>query len=229
MQKVKWGIVAAALSCLIATGTAWACDVQGTVICERTDLSAPVKPLANVTLSFTQDAITYPAGPTDANGAWFFSGYYGNYGLWSVVLDLSEAGGPAEPVPFGQVNIAWSETGISTVAPIQVPASLVPACGGPPPPPPPLCEALQGQEEGSFCPARPLGNEKAECKYFGLVPVLKVEGSGTVAVADADLVLVKAGGCYHVNLAVEAGDILDGPAGGGAFSHTTYCTCPPAP
>lgn len=129
MRAVKLGILAAAAACLMGTSTAWACDVLGSVVCGGTG-----EPVANVQLTFTQGAVSYSAGPTDANGAFGFYLYEGSFGMWGVTLDLSGAGGPAS-FPIDPVEIAWPGEDVAFVlAPIVVD---VPGCEPPPPPPPP--------------------------------------------------------------------------------------------
>lgn len=220
MRMVKSGVLAAAAACLMGISTAaWAVDVQGSVVCAGTSTGIP-----DVGATFTQGGFTYTAW-TDANGVFNFHIYGdgGSLGTWGATLDLTAAGGPAD-ASMGDVYIGWGTPFI--LAPFEVD---VEGCAPPPPPPPPSCPELDGITEGAFCPASPLGNPKAECAYFGLVPSYKednLSGPTHTATTDADLAIVKAGSCYNVYAGVTEGDTLAAPFTQG-ISHVTYCDCPP--
>jgi hypothetical protein len=206
--------------CLMGTSKASAWGVEGSVVCEGT-----AEPVANVQLTFTQGAFSYPAGPTDASGllAFHINGGEGDIGLWGVTLNLTGAGGPASVVIAPVYIDGPPAYGVPyVIAPIEVDASLVPACA----PPPPACPELEGVTDGQTVCLN-LGNPRSECAYFGLVPAGKddgLSGSSFAATKNADLALVKAAGCYKVFLDVTAGDTLT-PPGTQAISHVTYCTC----
>lgn len=209
MIGTKTRIAAAALTWLLGAGAAWACDVQGSVVCAGT-----TDGIGGVTVGFTRNGWTYQA-VTDASGTFAVTLPY-----YDVTSDVSLDFG-AGPVPYQTVFIPYGTP--SVLAPFEVD---VPGCA-PPPPPPPVCTAEL--TEGSFCPSASLGNPKSECKYFGLVPTYKednLSGATYAATTDADLAIVKAGSCYSVYVGVTAGEVLAAPYSQG-ISHVTYCSCPP--
>lgn len=89
-----------------------------------------------------------------------------------------------------------------------------------------------------FCLDNPLGNEGAECGYFGLDVLGKDDGlSGTsyASTRDAYVAIVKAAKCYQVFVDVAKGDTLESPWVWSEkkqqdeqqdISHVTYCACP---
>jgi hypothetical protein len=115
------------------------------------------------------------------------------------------------------------------------------ACGAP------VCDVSGEVTPGLLCTDQPLGNETAECAYFGLVQIAKdiptSESPSFTSTLNAPLALVKtgSGACgggdasYEVYVNVVAGDVLytpeyTGPNGNlkrQAVSHVTYCTCAP--
>ncbi|WP_245529770.1 hypothetical protein [Anaeromyxobacter dehalogenans] len=204
---------------LLGARSASAREAWGYLVCE----SDPSVAVPGAVLTFTQGSVVSTSyAPTGADGWYGFMLYPGNFGLWSVSIDLTAQGGSAN-YDAGQVNIVETSP-LSFVPTITIPAGIIPLCGGTPPPP--VCEELSGVEDGStFCGN--LGNPRNECAYFGLVPAGKddgLTGQSHEASMDADLALVKAGTCYKVYVGVSAGDTLATP-NGQAISHVTYCSC----
>lgn len=221
MRRVKFGFLAAVLVVLLGARTASAREAWGYLVCE----SDPSVAVAGAVLTFTQgNVVSTSYEPTSAVGWYGFMLWPGDFGTWSVSIDLTTLGGPPN-YDAGQVDIVETSP-LSYVPTIGIPAGVIDACGGPPPPPPPACQELDGVEDGStFCGV--LGNPRNECAYFGLVPIGKDDGlSGLTyeASMDADLALVKAGTCYKVFVGVSAGDVVASPDNKG-ISHVTYCGC----
>ncbi|GAO04650.1 hypothetical protein PSR1_03545 [Anaeromyxobacter sp. PSR-1] len=219
MRRMKLGFMAAVLMILLGARTASAREAWGYLVCESDESIA----VSGAVLTFTQGSVVSTSyEPTTAQGWYGFMLWPGDFGLWSVSIDLTAQGGPSN-YDAGQVTIVETSP-LSYVPTIKIPAGIIPACGGTPPPP--VCEELSGVENGStFCGN--LGNPRNECAYFGLVPAGKDDGlSGLTheASMDADLALVKAGLCYKVYVGVSAGDELQTPNGKG-ISHVTYCSC----
>ncbi|HVH46668.1 MAG TPA: hypothetical protein VM925_30210, partial [Labilithrix sp.] len=96
------------------------------------------------------------------------------------------------------------------------------------------CEAYV-EPQDVYCSSKPLGNPKAECAAFGLVPIGKddnLSGLTFTAPRNAYVAIVKSGtrGCgpgssaYRVYVDVQPGDVLSTPVDQG-ISHVTYCDC----
>jgi hypothetical protein len=211
MRKTTMGFMVATAICLMGTATvASACPITGKVVCTGTTI-----PADGVDVIFTGYAgggtgMTF-SDITDQNGI-FVTHLYG--GEYTVNLD------PAATISCNGTN----ETGIDlTASPFEADG---PNC-------PPVNQCVPTMPTGvtfPFCPARPLGNPKAECALFGLVVADKTEISGgpssVTAAVTAPLALVKAGGCYDVFLNVVQGETpITAPFTQG-ISHVTYCTCP---
>src|SRR5688572_29791711 len=107
-----------------------------------------------------------------------------------------------------EVVVAKSE---SSLDPAKKKAGLTPIAS---------CGTVQATD--LLCTASPLGNERAECEYFGLVPAGKddeLSGQSVTASQDAYVAIVKSGsgGCgpgnsaYRVYVNVSAGDSLGSP------------------
>jgi uncharacterized repeat protein (TIGR01451 family) len=95
------------------------------------------------------------------------------------------------------------------------------------------------QEDDLVCLDQPLGNEEAECAFFGGGAVLGKDDEENMAVPfdatmNAAVVIVKAGAAqcspgqnsYRVYTNVNIGDDLEPPGDGNSISHVTYCGCP---
>ncbi len=212
MRSVKLGFLMAAAMCVIGPSTAWACTVYGTVVCQGTD-----QPVAGVELTFVDDTTERLAPATDASGDF-------NLDLWGATWDVF-----LDDV-FLKSVVVWDIDGQPWTLwdPIEVPASLVPACA---PQEECVLTVLEGDDYTSET-ARPLGRPDAECEHFqpGSVSIGGGYG-GTVdaplATMDAAFAVVKAGRNYYaVTVDVEAGDALLVPDTKNAVSHVTYCSCP---
>ncbi len=217
MRYAKWGMLIAAMAFVVGTRPARACDVVGSVVCEGS-----LSPVEGVVPTFTHyhwdgTVVTYTQPPyaTDANGQFFFH-VDGQYcGEWYDV-SLDPAG--AEPA-FSLADPVFIEYATPLVlAPFQVSASEVAACGTPPSCVDPALNATH------ICTNKLRGAEE-ECAAVGLVPILKQDTSSPIAALDAALALVKAGTCYTLFTPVTAGQLL-GTWDGKAISHVTYCACP---
>lgn len=227
MRANSLGIVLAAMTILVGPSMAFACPVEGTVMCERTNAD-PAVFLEGVGVKLTDPAglVYSPAALTDASG-WFtfVADGYATAGMWTVTLDLTALGGAAA-VPAGQVNIQYGEPWVISPS-ITVTAENLPLCGGGGS----SCDLSPVPEGILPCDDRPWGNPRAECAKFGnYVPVgdgWNVNGSSIIATAAGDFAVVKAGrACYAITKNVSIGDVLAAPSGFGV-SHVTYCSCPP--
>jgi hypothetical protein len=213
MGRVKTGLLVAVAACVVGWATpARACHVSGTIVCQN-DTSKGVSGV-EVTLTSYVEAVG-TASTTD--GTWATQVNFTNM---DYVLNLDgktytcDANG--DPIVVGEIQVD---------DPVQ--------CGEPPPPPPPPPPACTPKMPTGvvfpYCPARPLGNPKAECDLFGLAVLDKTDISGggkSILAADsAVLALVKAGGCYDVFLnVIKDQTVLTAPFSQG-ISHVTYCTC----
>ncbi len=210
MSKMKVGLLAVAVACLLGTSTAaWACNVYGSIVC-KSDSAVGVSGV-DVILTQVPEGTVYST-TSSADGTFYLHVNTANR-AYDVNLD-------------GQVFCDASGTPIYMDA-IQVDDAL--QCPGEPPPPPACVPTIPTGVTFPYCPAHPLGNPKSECSLFGLVVLDQQDtagGSSVVASTTAALALVKAGGCYDVFLNVVADQtLLTAPFTQG-ISHVTYCTCP---
>lgn len=205
MQPVKTGLLVAAVVCLLGTSTAtWACDVNGKIVCD-TD---PTVGVSGIQVVFTSpaDATTNWVGETVSVTSGADGSFHTSVNGWEQT--------------YG-VNLSSAEYYCGSTSPsIYVDPIVVSSndCPGTP-----ACVPVI-PVQFPYCPARPLGNPKAECEFFGLTVLDKVDGVSTNATMTADLALIKAGGCYSVEVGVTIGEPLTSPSEQ-AISHVTYCVC----
>ncbi|MGC3997188.1 MAG: hypothetical protein QM767_06585 [Anaeromyxobacter sp.] len=210
MNAIKRGLLAAlTMAVLGAAQTAEACAVDGRMVC-ATDASIGI-PDVQVSATLVQTGTVEGTATTDGAGAFSFHvGFAGH----DYVL-----------APTGTPFLCPADGSAVHLGDLEADAEV---CT--PPPPPPVCEVTYPAGYAvPYCPARPLGNPKAECEKFGLVVLDKDDGTTGrtwIASQTAALAIVKAGGCYRAVEGVTKGDILSSPTTQG-ISHVTYCTCPP--
>lgn len=207
MRKVALAFLAAAIGIIGTASVASACDVTGKVVCTGTTIPADD---VNVVLTGVLNGSegTVYSDLTDQNGIFFMHVGGGNF----------------------LVNLDPNLTLVCTGPTIDLTATPFEADG---PNCPPVNQCTPTVPEGvtfPFCPARPIGNPKAECEFFGLVVVDKTDvsngGLSLLASTTAPLALVKAGGCYSMfQNVVKDQTLLTAPFTQG-ISHVTYCTCP---
>lgn len=225
MRNLVRGLLALGVATIVAgASAAWACAVEGRVICAGT--SADPVPVASAAVTLNNNPIedSYDIlGPvyTGADGTFRFDRvlWFGRWFDLGVVTDLESS--HYDDAGFCS---AWGVTENFSKAVIEVNASSCATGQG--------CEAVSGIQEGSFCLPSPIGRPKAECAYFG-VPGLSVldkndglSGYSTASTNAAAVALVKSGNCYNVYTNVTVGEVLSSPQGAGAISHVTYCGCP---
>ena len=210
-----------AMALATIASSAWAYPVNGKLVCAGT-----TKPVQGAWVSIDKtfewgiDRRTDDAA-SDAAGAWGFVVPADFVGPAELYVDL---GGGAGPVFQQVIEIAASYDQAVNYYVVEVEG--VPGCEEEPPP---VCEAVDHLTEGSFCLNKPIGNPRAECKYFGLEPLDKNDGTSGqtwTATTDAALAIVKSGNCYRTFVNVTKGETLYTPQGAGGISHVTYCACP---
>jgi hypothetical protein len=216
MRALIKGLVVVA-SLLGAISPARACDVTAQFLCAND----PTKPVASETIFFEK--------------LWSANEGYDGMASFSLVTDANGNLGPTHIAWDTNWNVTYypnnpfvcGATGQNQLGTIYVPATH-PKCA-----PVPECTVTlpkdeNGQPVNPFTLGAPLGNPRAECKFFGLAALDKNDGlSGQTwtATTAARLALVKAGLWYRYYLDGQAGDTLQSPNGQG-ISHVTYCTCP---
>lgn len=221
MRAVKTVLLAAAAASVMATSTtAWACDLYGSVVCS-TDASVGV---SGVQVIFTSETVEggWPSVP------FVFDAVSGADGTFYTHLDQA---GLSYDVNVMATDVVCNANGDPIyLDPIVVDDSV--QCPGTPPPPPPPPQCVPTMPAGvtfPYCPSRPIGNPKAECKLFGLEVLDKndgLSGATVFATQTAPVAIVKAGGCYDVFLnVVKDVTVLEAPFSQG-LSHATYCACP---
>jgi hypothetical protein len=223
MRNAVRVLLAATAACFLgAASTARPCECSftGKVVCPGTTQGVDL-----VKVYLYVDQTVWASAVTGADGS--FSGVVGGPQTLNVALDL----GPAGVTGTGQYVFEPPTTCTDLGTPITLPTFevSVPGCSPPPPPPPPGCQAPEGMRTGAYCPARPLGNPKAECSLLGLAPLDKddgLNGQSFVATTDAAAALVKSGSCYNIYANVTKGEFLFPVPNSGGISHVTYCTCP---
>jgi hypothetical protein len=214
MRAVKAGLLMMVVALLAGTSTvARACDVFGSILCEN-DTTKGVSGVSVVVAS-EQDPNYFRTAVSDTAGSFFL--HVGAANTW---YDVNLILGTTHDIYCDPVGTAIRMQPILVSDPVQCPA--------PPPPPPPACTpTMPTGVVFPYCPARPLGNPKAECDFFGLTVLDKTDFGGPTVVAaqTAPLALVKAGSCYDVAFDVVAGETVLTAPFSQAISHVTYCTC----
>jgi hypothetical protein len=219
MSASRRGLLAVVVSGILGTGSAWACEVHGSVVCQ----SDPAVGISGVQVTFTllADPNVQYSATSGSDGTFGTAvGYLGAFdvnliaGTDDIVCAIDPSTGSGGPIYMDAIQVD---------DPVLCP-------GPPPPPPPPACTVTPPAGiTFPYCPARPLGNPKAECGLFKLDVLDKVDaslGASTFASQTAAVAIVKAGGCYAAFYGVVKDvTLLSAPYTQG-ISHVTYCACP---